>query len=96
MNKKVLKLSELDLHNIINESVKKTLNEGSDTFEELQEAYDILKNITESDYIPFVTTHPSEIESHIKMTILEAKMLIIRACYLHKKCYGNKPISNAV
>ena len=32
MNKKLLKLTELDLHNIIKESVKRTLNEGSDTF----------------------------------------------------------------
>lgn len=96
MNNKLIRLTESDLHKVVKESVKTVLNEGSDTVSELQQAYEILKKITESDYIPFASPSPSGTELEIKMTILEAKMLISKACYLHKKCYGHKPISNVV
>lgn len=96
MNKKLIRLTESDLHKIIKESVKRALNEGSDTVSELQQAYDILKKVTESGYIPFASPFPSGTELEIQRSIVEAMRLISKACYLDTQCYGHEPIANVV
>lgn len=96
MSKKVIRMTESDFHRIVKETVSKVLNEGSGTVQELEKAYGILKNVSESGYIPFASPNPSGTENEIKKAIIEAMRLIDKACYLDRKCYGNWPVAQVV
>lgn len=96
MSKKVIRMTESDFHRIVKDTVSKVLNEGTGTVQELEKAYGILKNVSESGYIPFASPNPSGTENEIKKTIIEAMRLIDKACYLDRKCYGNWPVAQVV
>ena len=89
-------MTESDFHRIVEDTVNLILNEGSGTVQELEKAYGILKNVSESGYIPFASPNPSGTENEIKKAIIEAMRLISKACYLDRKCYGNWPVANVV
>lgn len=96
MKKKVIKMTESDVHRIVNEAVNQMLNEGSGTVQSLEKAYGILKSVSESGYIPFSSPNPSGTENEVKNAIVEAMRLIEKACYLDRKLYGNDPIAHVV
>ena len=96
MSKKVIRMTESDFHRIVKDTVNLILNEGSGTVQELEKAYGILKNVSESGYIPFVNPNPSDTDNEIKNAIFEVMLLIAKACYLDRKVYGNDPIANVV
>ena len=96
MSKKVIRMTESDFHRIVEDTVSKVLNEGTGTVQELEKAYGILKNVSESGYIPFASQNPSGTENEIKKAIIEAMRLISKACYLDRKCYGNWPVAQVV
>ena len=73
-------MTESDFHRIVKETVSKVLNEGSGTVQELEKAYGILKNVSESGYIPFASPNPSGTENAIQQALIEATRLISQAC----------------
>lgn len=82
--KKLIRLTESDLHNIIRESVKRTLKEGrmGSACENLEQAQQLLSDITNSTFIPFASPSPSSTELELKNTIIDAVNLIEKALYL--------------
>lgn len=93
---KKIRLTESQFNKLIRESVRKALNEGVGTVQDLRKAHDILKGISESGYIPFASPNPSGTENEIKKAIIEAMRLIDKACYLDTQCYGHEPMVNLV
>ena len=94
-NKKLIRLTESDLHRIVRESVNNILTEGNGrVIDELEEAYSILKGITESGFIPFASPSPSSTENELKMAIVEAMRMIDKSKYLYTQLYGTDPIAH--
>ena len=84
MKKKLVKLTESDLHNIVMESVNKVLNEGKmgTAYECLQKAHDYLSDIMNSTFIPFTSPSPTSTEEELRDTIIKAARLIDKSMYL--------------
>lgn len=95
MNKNIVKLTESKLKQIVAESVKKVLKEGTN-YDELEKAYEILNQITKSSFIPFSSPHPSSTEIEIKNAIIEAMRLIDKAKYLSAQLGYHQPRINVV
>lgn len=98
MKKKLIKLTESDLHRIIKESVNKVVNETKNgtTYEELERVHNILSDIMNSDFIPFSSPSPSSTEKGIADAIIEAARNIDKAMYLCGQCGYNQPIAHLV
>lgn len=98
MKKKLIKLTENDLKEIVQESVNKILNEGQlgSAYENLENAYELLQDIINSSFIPFSSPAPSGTESELKDTIIEAARMIDKAKYLCGKLGYNEPRINVV
>ena len=84
MKKKLVKLTESDLHNIVIESVNKVINEGmtGDACLNLEQAHNLLDEIMNSTFIPFTSPSPSSTEQQLKDAIIEAARLIDKSLYL--------------
>lgn len=77
-------LKESDLHNIIRKSVEESLlearnkpnngllKENKSSCNEIQQAKEILVNLTKSTFIPFVSPSPSGTEMEVKKHIFDA------------------------
>ena len=102
MKKKLIRLTESDLHRIIKESVnvvtKNVVNETKNgtTYEELERVHNILSDIMNSDFIPFSSPSPSSTEKGIADAIIEAARNIDKAMYLCGQCGYNQPIAHLV
>ena len=95
MNKKLIRLTESDLHRIVKESVNNILTEGNGrVIDELEEAYSILKGITKSGFIPFTSSSPSSTENELKMAIVEAMRMIDKSKHLYTQLYGTEPMAH--
>ena len=94
--KKIVRLTESDLHNIIEESIKNVLNESTNlgAYESLEEARKLLIGITKSGFIPFASPSPSSTENELKMSIIEAARLIDKSLYLCGQLGYNQPRVN--
>ena len=68
MAKQLIRLTENDLHKIIEESVNNVLNEGKlgGAYENLENASELLKDIMNSSFIPFASPYPSSTEEELK------------------------------
>ena len=95
MAKQVVRITENELKRIVNESVKKVLKEGTN-YDELEKAYEILNQLTQSGFIPFSTHHPSSTEMEVKKAIIEAMRLIDKAKYLSVQLGYHQPRINVV
>ena len=98
MEKKLIRLTENDLKEIVQESVNKILNEGKlgSAYENLENAYELLQDIINSSFIPFASPSPSETEAELKDTIIEAARIIGKAKYLCKQLGYHEPRVNVV
>ena len=98
MEKKLIKLTENDLNEIVQESVNKILNEGKlgSAYENLENAYELLQDIMNSSFIPFSSPAPSGTEAELKDTIIEAARMIDKAKYLCKQLGYHEPRVNVV
>lgn len=96
MDKKIIRLTESDLHNLVKESVQKILTETKNgtTYEELERVHTILSDIMNSGFIPFASPSPSSTEQGIKDAIIEAARNIDKAMYLCGQCGYNQPIAH--
>lgn len=98
MEKKLIRLTENDLKEIVQESVNKILNEGQlgSAYENLENAYELLQDIMNSSFIPFSSPHPSGTEVELKNAIIEAARMIDKAKYLCGQLGYNEPRVNVV
>ena len=98
MEKKLIRLTENDLKEIVKESVNKILNEGKlgSAYENLENAYELLQDIMNSSFIPFSSPAPSGTEAELKDTIIEAARMIGKAKYLCKQLGYHEPRVNVV
>lgn len=98
MEKKLIRLTENDLKQIVTESVKKVLSEGKlgSAYENLENAYELLQDIINSSFIPFSSPAPSRTEAELKDTIIEAARMIDKAKYLCGQLGYNEPRVNVV
>ena len=98
MEKKLIKLTENDLKEIVQESVNKILNEGKlgSAYENLENAYELLQDIINSSFIPFASPSPSRTEAELKDTIIEAARMIDKAKYLCGQLGYNEPYAHVV
>ncbi len=104
--KQRIKLTESDLHRIVNRSVKRVLREGQmgTTVENLQQAHALLSDIMNSGFIPFTSPAPSSTEKELKDAIIEAARMIDKASYLCgqlgygsvNRSFGDDPNANYV
>ena len=96
--KKIVKLTEQDLHDIIKESVDKMLKEGKlgTAYQNLEQCDELLSDIMESSFIPFSSPSPSSSEQELKNTIIEAARMIQKAMYLCGQLVYNQPIAHVV
>lgn len=96
--KRTIKLTENDLHKIVNRVVESTINEGKNgtTYEELQNIRQTLSEIMDSGWIPFSSPSPSSTEVKIKNSIIEAARNIDAALYYCGQCGYNQPMVNVV
>ena len=84
--KKIIKLTENDIHNIIEESVKQILKENK-TAIQLQNIIKQLTDITTSGYIPFASPAPSSTEQIVKDNILTAINCLNKALPANNELY---------
>lgn len=84
--KKIIKLTENDVHNIIEESVKQILKENK-TAIQLQNIIQQLTDITTSGYIPFASPAPSSTEQIVKDNILTAINCLNKALQANNELY---------
>ena len=98
MEKKLIRLTENDLKEIVQESVNKILNEGQlgSAYENLENAYELLQDIMNSSFIPFSSPSPSGTEVELKNAIIEAARMIDKAKYLCGQLGYNEPRVNVV
>lgn len=98
MEKKLIRLTENDLKEIVQESVNKILNEGQlgSAYENLENAYELLQDIINSSFIPFSSPAPSGTEAELKNAIIEAARMIDKAKYLCGQLGYNEPRVNVV
>ena len=98
MEKKLIRLTENDLKEIVKESVNKILNEGKlgSAYENLENASELLRDIMDSSFIPFSSPAPSGTEAELKDTIIEAARMIGKAKYLCKQLGYHEPRVNVV
>ena len=96
--KKIVKLTEQDLHKIIKESVNKMLKEGKlgSACQNLEQCHELLTDIMESSFIPFSSPAPSSSEQELKNTIIEADRMVQKAMYLCGQLGYNRPIAHVV
>ena len=85
-NKKVIRLTESDLHRIVNESVKHVITENRNASVDLEQAYNILNSIAKSGFIPFSSPSPSSSEQRIKNSIISAMKNIEMALQFCHDC----------
>lgn len=88
MSKQRIKLTESDLHKIVKEAIAKQLREEeemSSTLQDLNQAYEILKGVRESGFIPFASPSPSSTEEKVKNSIMNALNDISYAIHLCEK-----------
>lgn len=81
---KTIRLRECELRKMIAESIKRVLREGNDVsvVNNLQQAYELLRVIPKTGFIPFSSPSPSSTEAEVKKAIMEATRLIDRAISL--------------
>ena len=98
MEKKLIRITENDLKEIVQESVNKILKEGKlgSAYENLENAYELLQDIMNSSFIPFSSPAPSGTEAELKDTIIEAARMIGKAKYLCKQLGYHEPRVNVV
>ena len=104
--KQRIRLTEGDLHRIVNESVKRVLREGQmgSAVDNLQQAHVLLSDIMNSGFIPFTSPAPSSTEKELKDAIIEAARMIDKASYLCgqlgygtvNRSFGDDPNANYV
>lgn len=82
--KQKIRLTEGDLHRIVNESVKRVIKEGQmgSVVGNLQQANALLSDVMNSGFIPFTSPAPSSTEKELKDAIIEAARMIDKASYL--------------
>lgn len=84
--KKKVTITEGDLRNIIRESIKNILNEGSAS-SELEQIVGQLYQLTESGYIPFSSPSPSSTEMIVKNNVYQAIECLNKAIAADKQLY---------
>ena len=84
--KKIIRLTEGDIHRMVNESVKAILKEGQ-TGMQLQNILNELQEIANSGYIPFTSPSPSSTEMVVKKNILMAIECLTKAVAADKQLY---------
>ena len=94
MKKKLIRLTENDLHNIVKESVNRVLKEGKigSAYSNLEQAKRLLSDTMDSSFIPFASPSPSSTEQELKNSIIEAARLVDKSLYLCGKLGYNNPI----
>ena len=87
------RLTESRLRNMIREAVKVTLNEGKlgTSYQNLENARELLGDIMNSGFIPFSSPSPSSTEVELKNAIIDAAREIDHALYLCGKLGYNMP-----
>ena len=70
--KQRIRLTESDLHKVIKESVRSIFKENECSSNELEQAREILVNLTKSTFIPFSSPAPSGTEMEVKKHIFDA------------------------
>ena len=88
MNKPV-KITEKQLHNIVNESVSRILAEGQSA-RQLQHIIDALTELTISGWIPFSSPSPSSTEQIVKDNVLQAISCLKKAQAATIELYGRE------
>lgn len=98
MEKKLIRLTENELKEIVKESVNKILKEGKlgSAYENLENASELLRDIMNSSFIPFSSPAPSGTEVELKNAIIEAARMVDKAMYLCGQLGYNKPYANVV
>lgn len=91
MEKKQIKITEDKLRQLVNECVKRAINEANmGACSELTQCTEILTDLENSGFIPFASPSPSSTEYQVKMNILQAHQLLDKAIQLCKSLgYGN-------
>jgi hypothetical protein len=84
--KKIIRLTEGDIHRMVNESVKAILKEGQ-TGMQLQNILNELQEIANSGYIPFASPSPSSTEMVVKKNVLMAIECLTKAVAADKQLY---------
>ena len=98
MNKRLIRLTENDLHRIVKESVKKVINEGNttETYEKLWSAWSNIKEVLNKD--PMFSQSQGMMSSSQKAIadiLREASESVFKAIEFYERNGYNQPIAHA-